>query len=710
MAVCSPRTAQQMPDDTIEQLSSSDTEITKESNLHNDVECEPGSEQPGDSADSSLVSSASVQKQKKRSTYHRHPWIITVSGGYMCAICKDYASVGAKSAGGKWITIPVPNRASSKLHCKADKHAKSQVHQLAIARKSNQSTEPINYLLVEAANKQKSVDAECMKTLFRAAYFMLVNELPHTTNWRPLVSTVASCDHSGTLASYLRRCPGNAHHLSQTSVTDIIEAFGDAIAADIKSRVAGKEAFALMADECTDINGIEMVSICIRILEKAQITEVFIGCWPVTSTTAANVTECIIAGIESMSLDPKNLVAVSFDGAANMSGSKGGVQALLKQHAPGLVFIHCRSHLLQLALVRSAANVPEVKRCLALLNKLYAMFSHSPKRLTVLHATEEAVDGMSHKLVQPGDTRWLSYDGSVSVVIKHYGALCLSLEAIYAEAGNLSCDAGGLLLQLRKSSTITLMCLLHSVLQPLARLSKVFQTSTGDISSAMAMAQVTMQMFIDYDYDELEMEAANAKKTVMDAGVFVEEDTDNRGCANICKKFVAQVTKNLNDRFSDEVSQLCQLHKVLQDKPISPEFGPLANLLHLPSAELSSEWKFLRRIEGDLETPAALLDLALTPEKQAMFPSFSSAAKRLLLLPIGTASVERSFSTMNRILCSKRCRLSPQHVRQLMLLSIEGSKVPDVRDGTEEEDAAMQKLLDRAYGRWLQKPRRLLAD
>ena len=45
---------------------------------------------------------------------------------------------------------------------------------------------------------------------------------------------------------------------------------------------------------------------------------------------------------------------------------------------------------------------------------------------------------------------------------------------------------------------------------------------------------------------------------------------------------------------------------------------------------------------------------------------------RLLLLPVGTASVERSFSTMNRILSSERCRLLPGHICQLMQLAVEG--------------------------------------
>ena len=47
-------------------------------------------------------------------------------------------------------------------------------------------------------------------------------------------------------------------------------------------------------------------------------------------------------------------------------------------------------------------------------------------------------------------------------------------------------------------------------------------------------------------------------------------------------------------------------------------------------------------------------------------------ASKILLMPIGTAEVERSFSTMNRILRSERCRLLPEHVDILMKICIEG--------------------------------------
>jgi hypothetical protein len=41
-----------------------------------------------------------------------------------------------------------------------------------------------------------------------------------------------------------------------------------------------------------------------------------------------------------------------------------------------------------------------------------------------------------------------------------------------------------------------------------------------------------------------------------------------------------------------------------------------------------------------------------------------------------------------------------------MQLSIEGQALPDVRESTEQERAAMERLLKSAYDNWLAKPRR----
>ena len=84
------------------------------------------------------------------------------------------------------------------------------------------------------------------------------NDVEHTTNCRPLLSTIALCDASGTLQNFLANSPVNVHHLSTTAATDILEAYGVAISDNVRTRIGASKEFALMADESTNCSDLEM--------------------------------------------------------------------------------------------------------------------------------------------------------------------------------------------------------------------------------------------------------------------------------------------------------------------------------------------------------------------------------------------------------------------------------------------------------------------
>ena len=79
-----------------------------------------------------------------------------------------------------------------------------------------------------------------------------------------------------------------------------------------------------------------------------------------------------------------------------------------------------------------------------------------------------------------------------------------------------------------------------------------------------------------------------------------------------------------------------------------------------------------------------------------MYPTFSAAIRPLLLHPVGTATVERSFSTLHRILSSERCCLTADHIRHLMFLLVEGPQIPDVQDATEQQNANFEQFVNEA--------------
>jgi len=136
------------------------------------------------------------------------------------------------------------------------------------------------------------------------------------------------------------------------------------------------------------------------------------------------------------------------------------------------------------------------------------------------------------------------------------------------------------------------------------------------------------------------------------------------------------------------------------------DFSTVARILSVSATDLQPECKILSRLPGDRDITGSMLDLALSADKVAMLPAFSTAIHKLAIPTGNRSTVERSFSTMNYILCSCHCCLPPDHVCQLMQLSIEGSEVPDVRDGTDEQETTLNAFLDKSYKKWLELPRR----
>lgn len=646
-------------------------------------------------------------KVKRTSTFTKYPWVRTTDDGYYCACCKAFR----KHESGPWVTMPVAKGNSKKLYLKAEKHAASIQHRLASEKADGRYglttvAEKVNI----QANKRTSEETAMMKHMFRAAYFLFSLEIPHTTTWRPLMSTVASLDSSGRLSAHLQNASRSGHHLSSGSVTEILESYGEAMFIASKEELSSVGEFAILADECTDINGKEMLSICVRYIKYDDVIERFVCVVPVVSTTAETIYEAMLEQMNKYGLDPTKIVAASFDGASNFSGTRGGVQALLKQQSPAMVYVHCRSHALQLCLVKACQTIPAIKRVISMLNKLFTVFRGSAKRLNVLYEIEQAIDKESHKLVQPGDTRWLSHEASVQIVCKHYPAICLALEHIYQDAGNMSSDAGGLLLTLRKDTTVFVLSLLSIVLKPLARLSKTLQCATETIVTAMENVNAVQAELTDTSAD-----LSNVQKLYDDMiklgrenKVFVESDTTTSlaQIRSVSQKYLNTIIAEMKRRFSDDIGKIAAIQDILQSKPEQANFGEVCQIFRLSQDELQSEWRILRRLKCDLSTNQSLLELACKTEKAIMFPTFAQLARKILLLPIGTAGVERSFSTLNRILNSDRCRLLPDHVDSLMKVAIEGPVVPDVREPAADNDTFMQKLTDSAYKQWLKKPRR----
>ena len=66
-----------------------------------------------------------------------------------------------------------------------------------------------------------------------------------------------------------------------------------------------------------------------------------------------------------------------YDGASVMSGQFTGVQARIKEIAPHVTYFHCHAHRLNLVLVRTIKNIPEIAEFFEKVQCLYVFLTVS---------------------------------------------------------------------------------------------------------------------------------------------------------------------------------------------------------------------------------------------------------------------------------------------------------------------------------------------
>ena len=128
----------------------------------------------------------------------------------------------------------------------------------------------------------------------------------------------------------------------------------------------------------------------------------------------------------------------------------------------------------------------------------------------------------------------------------------------------------------------------------------------------------------------------------------------------------------------------------------------MASLLNSSGPDTENECHILQRLPYDLSSHENMVNLDVSPDHSSMSPTILSAVKKLLLLPIGRATVERCFSAMNHILSSQHCRLLLEHACQLMQLSSEGLALPHIHDATDTIQPFGHNRNWPNIGEWLQ--------
>ena len=89
-----------------------------------------------------------------------------------------------------------------------------------------------------------------------------------------------------------------------------------------------------------------------------------------TDITGRALADKMIATISALGLNLQNLRGQGYDGAGNMSGKTNGVAAIISSSYPLALYLHCASHSLNLAVVKSL-NIPCVRNMIGVVVSIF---------------------------------------------------------------------------------------------------------------------------------------------------------------------------------------------------------------------------------------------------------------------------------------------------------------------------------------------------
>ena len=230
---------------------------------------------------------------------------------------------------------------------------------------------------------------------------------PHGNFWALLNFRVSAGD--SVLRDHLAKAAANAKYTSPSIQNEVADILGTQIKRNILDRVRRAKLFSVVADEVTDSSNKEQLALALRYVDHGnlQIREdlvEFIECD--TGVTGRAIAEKITGFIQLSGLDPTKLRGQAYDGAGNMAGKTNGAAAIITRDYTLASYLHCASHSLNLAMVKSL-EVQSVRNMIGIITRV-SLFFHAHPQTTV--QTGRSSRQYRPHIIRPQTQRPLPYE------------------------------------------------------------------------------------------------------------------------------------------------------------------------------------------------------------------------------------------------------------------------------------------------------------
>lgn len=472
---------------------------------------------------------------------------------------------------------------------------------------------------------------------------------------------------------------------------DLIESVKYVIQEIILEELKNADFVSIQADETTDVSCRAQFSIIVRYIYKNEIVERFLGFYDVSSNkTAIGLSTKILEVLNSCQIGKNKLVSQTYDGASVMSGSKGGVQTIIKQTHPQALFIHCYAHQLNLVLLHSSKQIQDVKLFICNLTSFKTFFARSPLRMEELRKAGFAIPSGS-------DTRWNFHSRSVFSIFKNYHTLkqimnfVKSSEKFDPESTNLAIGFNKIL---DNPKFVLMLCLFYKIFIFSDHLYSVLQSKfLSNPAICFQEVEQTIKNISKLRSDETVYFCTNECKELLMNRDIGDNTISNfkRVAFEVLDTIIVQLKERFNDidrlsfidllnqKMYSEYLKKCPKHLFQKLNETYP------SIFNLPKLENELLVIYSCDIKHKLE-PLKLFNYICDNELNDVFSETFKLLKLLFTIPVTTASSERSMSTLKRIKTYLRNSMGNERLSALSTLSIEKdivgncSKYPHFKD------------------------------
>ncbi|XP_053398293.1 zinc finger MYM-type protein 1-like [Mercenaria mercenaria] len=512
--------------------------------------------------------------------------------------------------------------------------------------------------------------------------------------------------HNNVLNTHLQEGDPRTMYTSPNIQNELIGIIGHMISSQIVNRCNSAGVFGFIADEATDAATMEQMALCVRYVHEDEVREDFIGFAECASTKGEALAEAFLQNLQELGVDLDKMRGQGYDGASNMSGIYRGVQARIRAQYPEAIYTHCKAHCLNLAIIH-ACKIGYIRNMMDIVQTVAFAFNYSAKRLLTFKETLEADDvsraNMEERkrLQSLCETRWAARADALHTFLCAYRTVVTSLEQL-ADDGDTK--ASGHKTSVLQFSFIVSLVAAEHVLSALVSLSTALQSKTCDLFKAANDTKIVIRLLQNDRACEDVWDTLYDKAVMIAADVGVEPSMarnvgrqQNRANApaqtisafwkvNMYLPFLDHMLTELNDRLMQANDRFKVQWLIPSQVKVQRTNLPVENCRELfrgvqanldvdeatclrECARWRTWWTDPTLADG---RPMATEDLSasLRLARKESFPNIRTCMMLLTVMPVSTATAERSFSTMRRVKTYLRSTMGTERLSGLGLMNI----------------------------------------